>query len=210
MTKLRRFFSELWTSLTTWLEAGDLVPLMVAVSFWHYYIVLSNKGDPAIIAASVGALVDLGHFRTVRIASRSPRRSLSLTTFVIRWGIAVLMTAVSYSYHHRFYDGDILLALPMPLLIAVLAYFDNDRERRAAQAARRAQATDASDAPTHKEPVQAATELHWDKSLSKYAQVQAILSVAPETPPAWVAQMVGCHRSTVTRARNAASNGRGE
>lgn len=109
-----------WAAAADWLEKGDLVPLMIAVSAYHYIRVLWGD-DPWPVAVLVGVLVDLGHYRTVKIAARYTGKRKHV--LIGRWVVALAMTAVSLSYHWRFYDGDWWLAAPMPVLIAVLAYF---------------------------------------------------------------------------------------
>jgi len=118
----------IWAGLLDWLENGDLVPVLVLVSAAHYIVVLQGH-DWWPVAAAIGLLVDIGHFRSVMIAVRysgSNRAEL-----VLRYFVAGVMTAVSLSYHWRFYGGDWTFAVPMPLLIAALAYFDNrDKYKR--------------------------------------------------------------------------------
>jgi len=114
-----------WNWILHWLEKGDLLPLLVIVSAVHYVSVLREQ-DAWPVAIAIGLLVDVGHFRSVLIAVRySGARRAELA---LRYGVACAMTAVSFSYHWRFYAGNLALALPMPLLIASLAYF----ERKAA------------------------------------------------------------------------------
>lgn len=109
---------KLWNTLVNWFEYGDLVPLLVIVSAVHYAGVLADH-DQAIVAIAIGLLVDLGHFRTVRAAVRysgADRRQAAA-----RWLIALALTAISLAYHQRYY-GDWWLSVPLPLLIAALAW----------------------------------------------------------------------------------------
>lgn len=101
-----------------WFEHGDLIPLLVLVSAAHYMVILQEH-DASLVAVAIGLLVDLGHYRVVRAAVRYNH---SFKGSVVRWIIVLAMTAVAFSYHWRFYEGDILLAAPVPLLIAVLAW----------------------------------------------------------------------------------------
>lgn len=110
--------TKLWRAAVTWFETGDLVPLLVIISAWHYAAVLANK-DAWPVAIAIGLLVDLGHYRVVRVAVRY--QGDSGWQRLARWAIAVSMTAVSLNYHQRYYE-DWWLSAPLPLLIAALAW----------------------------------------------------------------------------------------
>lgn len=137
---MRRFFAlawlpGLWRSMLAWFEAGDLVPLMVMVSAVHYAVVLGRKDHP-VVSIAIGVLVDLGHYRAVRAAvrytapkARRLRKGSWLVRLaagiraqvVVRWAAVCVMTAVSLTYHQRYYE-DWWLSAPLPLLIAFLAW----------------------------------------------------------------------------------------
>ena len=124
---MRTFLATAWGNILRWLERGNLVPLLVLVSAAHYaYVLQSHDWWP--IAIAIGLLVDIGHFRSVLIAVRytGARRA----ELAMRYAVACVMTAISLSYHWRFYDGDWTLAVPMPLLIAALAYFERRDARQ--------------------------------------------------------------------------------
>lgn len=106
-----------WHKLATFFEDGDLTPLAVLVSIAHYGPVLVAHGENVIVAWSVGALIDLLHFRTVRRLFRA-KGNRAIVGYAL---IALLTTFMAAGYHYRFYQGDWLLALPIPLGIAVLA-----------------------------------------------------------------------------------------
>jgi len=114
-----------WQWLVDWLEYGDLVPLLVLVSAFHYAAILKDR-DALPVAIALGLIVDLGHFRTIRAAFRysgeDRRHKLSL------WGIALVMTAVSFAYHQRYYQ-DFWLSAPIPFLIAALAWLQKVDKR---------------------------------------------------------------------------------
>ena len=108
-----------------WFEFGDLLPLLIIVSSAHYISILSNH-DNWFVAVAIGILVDLGHYRWVRAAARysgSDKRQAA-----IRWLFAISMTVVSLAYHQRFYQ-DWWLSIPLPLLIASLAWLSKVDER---------------------------------------------------------------------------------
>jgi hypothetical protein len=117
----------MWAALLNWFHRGDLVPLLIVVSAVHYAVVLQGR-DYWPVAIAIGTLVDLGHYRTVLIAVRYTGDNKWQR--IARWAVALTLTAVSLSYHWRFYGGDWLLAAPMPLLIATLAYFERVDRRR--------------------------------------------------------------------------------
>ena len=125
---MRKRLENVWHSILNWIEGGDLVPLLVVVSAVHYAAVLRTR-DIWPVAVAIGLLVDVGHFRSVLIAVRYG--GADRAERALRYGVAAVMTGISLSYHWRFYGGDWTFALPMPLLIAALAYFDNrDRYKR--------------------------------------------------------------------------------
>lgn len=105
-------------TIVRWFESGDLIPLMVLVSAVHYAAVLRGK-DGFAAAIAIGLLVDLGHYRTVRYAVRYT--GVRKWEICVRWFVALIMTVVSFDYHYRYYQ-DVLLAAPLPFLIAVLAW----------------------------------------------------------------------------------------
>jgi len=108
----------LWEAAIYWFEHGDLVPLIVIVSAVHYSFVLAAF-DHWMVATSIGLMVDLGHFRTVRAAVRYS--GANHKTQITRWMVAFFMTAVSISYQQRYYS-DWWLSLPLPFLIVSLAW----------------------------------------------------------------------------------------
>jgi hypothetical protein len=121
-----------WGWIVNTFEYGDLIPLMVIVSAGHYIAVLQSHDTP-LTAVAVGILVDLGHYRAVRIASvyrytratddtKGTGRALE---FTLRWSVVILLTVITFAYHLRFYANDWALAAPMPILIAFLAYAGN-------------------------------------------------------------------------------------
>lgn len=109
---------DLWRRLVGWFEHGDLVPLLIVVSAWHYAVILAGR-DPWPVAVAIGLLVDLGHYRVVRAAVRYSGRTSQAAA---RWLVALAMTAVALAYHLRYYEMDWWLAAPIPLLIATLAW----------------------------------------------------------------------------------------
>lgn len=122
-----QIITKMWKSIVDWFEHGDLVPVLIVVSAWHYMSILNGK-DPAIVALAIGLLVDLGHYRTVRAAFRYS--GVSWGERIARFLFAFAMTAVSLAYHQRYYN-DWLLSVPIPLLIAGLAWLQRvDRVSR--------------------------------------------------------------------------------
>lgn len=104
-----------------WFEEGDLVPLAVVISVAHYGPVLVAHGEYWAVAWVVGALIDLLHFRSVRYAFSSRLWLAGL--------MAAATTVMATGYHLRFYGGDWLLALPIPVGIAILAWHTSEKER---------------------------------------------------------------------------------
>jgi len=189
----------LWRGLLEWLEGGDLVPLLVIVSAVHYAAVLQAHDWP-VVGAVIGLLVDIGHFRSVLIATRytgENRRERA-----IRWGVALVMTAVSLSYHWRFYEGQWDLAVPIPLLIAALAYF----ERKDAYKRRKPAEPSVEDAP---EPVEDTREIAEDTDEGVEETYDAppmpyrycdLCAFAAQSPQAWAGHCRGAgHKRKVTQ-----------
>ena len=102
------------------------MPLLVLVSSVHYAVVLHGY-DLWPVAVSIGLLVDIGHYRSVIVAVRYGGGRF--WEVVARWVVALVMTGVSLSYHWRFYHGDWALAIPIPLLIGALAWFERVQRR---------------------------------------------------------------------------------
>ena len=119
-----------WVFVLNWFEHGDLVPLLIVVSAAHYSAVLAGK-DHIVVAVLIGILVDLGHYRWVRAAARytGGKRPQIIT----RWGFMILLTGLSLLYHQRYYQ-DWLLSIPIPLLIASLAWLTKVDSRPEASA----------------------------------------------------------------------------
>lgn len=111
-------------------ERGDLVPLIVLVSAIHYTAIL-REHDYLVAAVSIGCLVDLGHYRWVKAAVRYAGENRSEK--VARWFMVVVMSAIALNYQQRFYN-DWWLSIPLPLLIASLAWLNQkDSKRQPAQ-----------------------------------------------------------------------------
>ncbi len=125
----KKFYNEvgkMWRRLARFFEKGDLIPFFVIISIAHYIPVLASH-DEIYIAALVGMAVDMLHFRAVRAWFNGR---------ILSWGgffngvIGVLTTVMASLYHMRFYGNDWLLALPIPVGIAILAYQMSDNDNR--------------------------------------------------------------------------------
>lgn len=114
---MKRFNLPTWKDLAHFFEHGDLTPIAVIISVAHYGPVLNDKSDHIIVAFLVGALIDLIHFRTVRRLFQVSGRNRIVGHGVI----AVMTTIIAAGYHLRFYENDLLLALPIPIGIGILA-----------------------------------------------------------------------------------------
>ncbi len=114
---MKRFNLPTWKDLAHFFEHGDLTPIAVIISVAHYGPVLNDKSDHIIVAFLVGALIDLIHFRTVRRLFQVSGRNRIIGHGVI----AVMTTIIAAGYHLRFYENDLLLALPIPIGIGILA-----------------------------------------------------------------------------------------
>jgi hypothetical protein len=101
-------------------EHGDLVPFIVVVSAIHYSAIL-REHDHLIAAVSIGTLVDLGHYRWTKAAVKYSGENKWERTG--RWVMVLVMSAIALNYQQRFYN-DWWLSVPMPLLIASLAWLN--------------------------------------------------------------------------------------
>lgn len=109
--------TNLWNRAAHFFEQGDLTPIAVLISIAHYGPVLVAHGENWFVAWSVGALIDLLHFRSVRKVFQSHRRNAIIGHALV----ACITTLMAIGYHVRFYAGDLLLALPIPIGVAILA-----------------------------------------------------------------------------------------
>lgn len=112
MKTLESFFKR----AVLYVENGNLIPFMIAVSVFHYIGALAGR-DPLPIAIAIGIAVDIGQYRIVKAALKYDER---------RWWFAALaVTAMSFGYHVEYYGGlswsAVLFALPLPLMIVLLA-----------------------------------------------------------------------------------------
>src|SRR5688500_11949807 len=108
---------KLWHRIATFFEQGDLTPFAVVISIAHYGPVLQAHGENWLVAWLVGATIDLLHFRSVRRLFQVSGRYAIIGHALI----AIVTTLMAVGYHLRFYGGDWLLALPIPIGIAILA-----------------------------------------------------------------------------------------
>ena len=99
-----------------WIENGDLIPTIIAVSVPHYARVLAQY-DFWAVAAIIGFLVDIGHYRTIKTYLRGNG-----------WGWMVVLTVFSVGFHMAFYvlggagGWSIVLGCAIPVVIFALAF----------------------------------------------------------------------------------------
>jgi len=131
---MKENIQDAWNSFTRYLESGDLIPLLILVSAGHYVYVLQDY-EHWLTAGAIGLLIDLGHYRSIRIAARYTGDKGKEK--IARWAVVTVLTVIALYYHRLFYD-DWLLAAPIPILIGALAYFERKRtntERRTSERA---------------------------------------------------------------------------
>lgn len=103
-------------AIVNWIETGDLIPAILLVSIPHYVDVLSGY-DYVYVAVAIGFLLDIGHYRSIKLAMRGGS-----------WWWAAVMTVGVFGFHVWFYSireagyGAILLGAAPVMLIAFLAY----------------------------------------------------------------------------------------
>lgn len=85
--------SKLFKSFVNWMENGDLIPAIIAVSIPHYATVLS-KYDFWAVAAVLGFLVDVGHYRTIKTYLRGNGAAWMIVLSVFSTGFHVAFYAL--------------------------------------------------------------------------------------------------------------------
>lgn len=101
----------IWNWIVWLFEKADIIPPVIAVSVWHYAGALSGK-DPLPVAIVLGLLIDIGHYRSVKVYFKKHT--------IGRFVLMLVLTTLTGWYHYLWYK-EILLALGMPTLIISLA-----------------------------------------------------------------------------------------
>jgi len=105
--------TQYWNTFKNWIENGDLVPYVIVISIPHYTNVLAEfEWMP--VAAALGFLVDIGHYRTI-LAYRRNKGSFWM----------VMLTFVSFGFHTAFYyigGAAVYLAFPLGLVVPILLF----------------------------------------------------------------------------------------
>lgn len=186
-----------WKQFLNWLENGDLVPWVILVSIPHYYDVLKLY-DYWYASMAFAVLVDLGHYRTIKLYVR--RKSSRGDTF---WWMAAL-TIVSLGFHIAFYviagattGYSILLGMVVPILIFALAYLSGREgwgataKKEAATSGEKTASSDGQDKATSGKKT--ATDWRLLTSAEKLeiatmspSEVKAMYPIAPRTARQWV------------------------
>ena len=122
-----------WNRFSDFLHHAQLIPLVVIVEGYHYYVVLSSH-DSIWAALPLALFLDLLHFRTVKQA---------IETKKFWWGVgAFLSTAVAYAFQFIFYsspgvDGHVLelwkqmlFAAVVPLGITFMVWHHHENETK--------------------------------------------------------------------------------
>jgi hypothetical protein len=123
--------------LTNWIENGDLIPALILVSVPHYATVLSHY-DFALVAAAIGLLVDISHYRTIKLYMNSKGAA---------W--MIVLTAFSVGFHIAFYSlagagiWSLVLGATPPAVIFSLAFISR-AERLGVKSARQVATSDAT------------------------------------------------------------------
>lgn len=110
-----------WESFVDWLHNGDLVPVVVIVSVYHYYKALGLH-DPFFVALPIALAVDLTHYRTVQRAVKNGR--------FVWWFAAFVTTGIVFGLQYFFYSegsdfGDwrpYVYAAIVPMVIFLMAW----------------------------------------------------------------------------------------
>lgn len=122
-----------WEALSDFLEEVNVIPVILLSTIYHYFEALGRHGDPLPVAAAIAIVVDLSHYRSVREAVNSGRKS---------WGAAaVFTTLISFLLQYAFYNGEgglstfsfeaIVYAAVAPGLILLVAWRAEELRGRA-------------------------------------------------------------------------------
>lgn len=81
--------TDVFKRFVNWMENGDLIPVVIGISVPHYAVVLA-KYDFWAVAAVLGFLVDVGHYRTIKtyLRGNGPAWMIVLTVFSTGFHIA--------------------------------------------------------------------------------------------------------------------------
>lgn len=103
-------------SIANFIENGDLIPVLIAVSVPHYATVLAQY-DFWVVAAIIGFLVDIGHYRTIKTFLKGNG-----------YGWMIVLSVFSLGFHVAFYAlgnagwWSLVLGCAPPAVIFSLAY----------------------------------------------------------------------------------------
>lgn len=185
----------LWAKIINWFENGDLLPAVVLVTVPHYAKVLGEY-DTWLAAAALGFLIDLGHYRTIKLYLRSGAG--------IVW--VSLLTVISYVFHLAFYVfggagwWSPFFALAVPVVMLALAWISRrenlDKRAAASVVVERTE----RNLPRPASALQAQAQELRAKGETTAGIIRALISNNPGVPKADIAQAVGVHPSAVSRA----------
>lgn len=136
----------LWTKLVNWFENGDLMPPIILVSVPHYAHVLSGY-DWWPVAAVVGFLVDISHYRTIKSYLKDHGKF---------W--MIILTVMSFGFHFGFYFmggaglASIFFAAAVPIVIFALSFISKN-ERLGEKARKEAEKWEIKAEPKAEVPV---------------------------------------------------------
>lgn len=199
MKLIRRFVA--------WMETGDLIPALLAVSVPHYANVL-QRYDFWPVAAALGFLVDVGHYRTIKLYLRN-RGALWM----------IVLTVFSAGFHIAFYAlggaGGFALALGLAptMVIFALAYITkNERLDAKAQPATSKDdpKTQPQPAMLRRKPIAQGAKAQFLSDMAgrngagplTTSQIMAQYNVSERTAQYWLTAYRDQHDSTVRQAAN--------
>lgn len=108
---MKRLPARAWGWIVWLFEKADIIPPLVIVSAYHYGGALVDY-DLLPVAIVLGVLIDLGHYRSVKAAIKTPE--------IPQFAVMTVLTVMTGYYHWLWYRN-FILAATVPALIICLS-----------------------------------------------------------------------------------------
>lgn len=108
---MKRLPARAWGWIVWLFEKADIIPPLVIVSAYHYGGALVDY-DLLPVAIVLGVLIDLGHYRSVKAAIKTPE--------LPQFAVMITLTCMT-GYFHWLWYRNIILAATVPALIICLS-----------------------------------------------------------------------------------------
>ena len=108
---MKRLPARAWGWIVWLFEKADIIPPLVIVSAYHYGGALVDY-DLLPVAIVLGVLIDLGHYRSVKAAIKTPE--------LPQFAVMITLTCMT-GYFHWLWYRNVILAATVPALIICLS-----------------------------------------------------------------------------------------